>query len=396
MGFLKSRYSLTIIVLLLSCGYSYSQENNEKIYYERSSLHSMMIVHKNQKFSDAVEQVFKSAPFPERFNDHNLGVKSVVFAETSTDLSSHIAQFCDEVNIGQKMVAKWFNRNKSTGTFNMELVRERGFYNASQTDINLARANLRGLALLEDAGENLISNTYLLVNDIIYQSKGTSGSFLKMLGAAYATGFTGNLQIIEEQEGAIGGFGVKIRSYLFRLVWNDEVAGSFYKKYYTEVADEEKAAQFRNERQLFRMEYVGCTESDYSEKYFSKSKDPAALLSKILTRTIDKNIAQLQHNYEPFRIKAPLLSTEPLRAYVGLKEDVSASRLYEVLEQVQDDDGSISYERVGVIRPIANRIWDNRYMSYEDDNDDSGLTATEFEKVSGKDFSVGMLIREIE
>ena len=356
----------------------------------------MMIVHKNQKFSEVVEQVFKSVPFPERFNNHNLGVKSVVFAESSTDLSSHIAQFCDEVNIGQKMVAKWFNRNKSAGTFNMELIRERGFYNASQADINLARANLRGLALLEDAGENLISKTYLLVNDIIYQSKGSSGAFLKMFAATYAAGFSNNVQILLEQEGAIGGFGVKIRSYLFRLVWNDEVAGTFYKNYYTEEADEEKAAQFRNEKQLFRMEYVGSAESDYSEKYFSNSKDPAALLSKILTRTIDKNIAQLQHDYEPFRIKAPLLSTEPLSAYVGLKEDVSSSRLYEVLEQVLDDDGSISYERVGVIRPVAGRIWDNRYMSYEDDNDNSGLTATEFEKVSGKDFSAGMLIREIK
>lgn len=373
-----------------------AQNSEENILYERSSLHSMMIGHKNQKFSEVVEQVFKSVPFPERFNDHNLGVKSVDFAETSSDLSSHVDLFCKKVNLGQKMVAKWFNRNKSTGTFDMELVKERGFYNASQADINLARASLRGESLLKDAGENLISSTYLLMNDVTYQSKGTSGGFLKMMAKAYASSFTGSAKLLQEEIEAIGGFKVHIKSYLFRLVWNDSIANEFYRKYYTEQENKEKSQLFMNEENLFSMEYIGCTTSESSEQHFSKSKEPAVLLTKVLTRAIDQNIAQLQHDYEPFRIKAPIISTEPLKAYIGLKEDVSTSRQYEVLERVQNEDGSISYERVGIIKPVAGRIWDNRYMSFEDEEVDNELKATEFEKVSGKNFYVGMLIREIK
>lgn len=394
MGFLKLFLFLTLAFACNGC--ILAQNSEENIYYERSSLHSMVIGHKNQKFNEVVEQVFKSAPFPERFNEHNLGVKSVDFAETSSDLSSHIDVFCKKVNLGQKMVAKWFNRNKATGTFNMELVKDRGFYNASQTDKNLARASLRGEALLKDAGENLISATYLLMNDITYQSKGTSGGFLKMMAKAYASAFTGSTKLLQDEIEAIGGFKVQIKSYLFRLVWNDSIANEFYRKYYTEQEDREKSQLFMNEKDLFSIEYIGCTTSESSEQHFSKSKEPAILLTKVLTRTIDQNIAQLQHNYEPFRIKAPLISTEPIQAYIGLKEDVSASRKYEVLERVQNEDGSISYERVGIIKPVFNKIWDNRYMSNEDDGIDTSVKATSFERVSGRTFLPGMLIREIE
>lgn len=390
MGFL--RLFLFLAVVFACKTYMLAQNSEENILYERSSLHSMMIGHKNQKFSEIVKQVFKSVPFPERFNDHNLGVKSVDFAETSSDLSSHVDLFCKKVNLGQKMVAKWFNRNKSTGTFDMELVKERGFYNASQADINLARASLRGEALLKDAGENLISSTYLLMNDVTYQSKGTSGSFLKMMANVYSF----SPKKLQENMQAIGGFKVQIRSYLFKLVWNDSIANEFYRKYYTEQEDKEKSQLFMNEKELFSMEYIGCTTSESSEQHFSKSKEPAVLLTKVLTRAIDQNIAQLQHDHEPFRIKAPLISTEPLQAYIGLKEDVSTSRQYEVLERVQNEDGSISYERIGIIKPLAGRIWDNRYMSYEDEGVDKEVKATEFEKVSGKDFYTGMLIREIK
>lgn len=395
MGLLIQRVVIAAAIFCTIYEYGYSQDTEEAQYYERCSLHTMMIVHKNQKYSDVVEKAFKSVPFPERFNDHNLGVKSVVFAETSSDMSSHIELFCEEVNMGQKMVAKWFNRNKQTGTFNMDLVWERGFYNASQADVNIARSSMRGIALLLDAGENLIGNTYLLVNDIIYQSKGTSAAFLKMMAAAYASGFTGSVELLQNEAGAIGGFDVKVKSYLFRLVWNDDVAATFYYKYYTEEENTEKAAEFKNDRQLFRMAYIGCAESESEERHFSKSKNPAALLNKVLTRAIDKNIAQLQHDYEPFRIKAPLISTDPLKAYVGMKEDVSEKKQYEVIERILNDDGSISYERVGIIRPVENKIWDNRYMSYEDDCEEERLKATEFEIVSGNGFYAGMLIREI-
>ena len=390
MEFLKKTYSLfSLFVVYSSC--VYAQEDDTYIY-ERSSMHSMMIKHLNEKYVDLVESVFLKIPFPERFNDHNLGVKSISFAETSKNQLNNIEEFVSEVNIGQKMVAKWFNFNKQTNSFDMELIKQRGFYNANVGDRQVARASIRGKAMLEDAGENLIKNTYLLVNDISYQSKGSGNWILK----SYAAVYTGNVNNMQKALQGVGGFEVTIKSYLFRLKWNNEIAMEFYTKYYTEdgIKDKDKIDAFRADKRLFKMELVGETSSVIKEKEFKTLKDPESFLMKVTKRTIDHNIAQLQHEYPEFRIKAPLLSTSPLKADVGVKEGIKDDMLFEVLERVITDDGKMHYETVGVIRPVKGKIKDNRYLVTEDESAEATLDATEFEVVSGKGFMPGMLIRE--
>lgn len=390
MEFLKKTYSLfSLFVVYSSC--VYAQEDDTYIY-ERSSMHSMMIKHLNEKYVDLVESVFLKIPFPERFNDHNLGVKSISFAETSKNQLNNIEEFVSEVNIGQKMVAKWFNFNKQTNSFDMELIKQRGFYNANVGDRQVARASIRGKAMLEDAGENLIKNTYLLVNDISYQSKGSGNWILK----SYAAVYTGSVNNMQKALQGVGGFEVTIKSYLFRLKWNNEIAMEFYTKYYTEdgIKDKDKIDAFRADKRLFKMELVGETSSVIKEKEFKTLKDPESFLMKVTKRTIDHNIAQLQREYPEFRIKAPLLSTSPLKADVGVKEGIKDDMLFEVLERVITDDGKMHYETVGVIRPVKGKIKDNRYLVTEDESAEATLDATEFEVVSGKGFMPGMLIRE--
>lgn len=392
MGLLRTSYLLTSLVILSASSPCHAQ-GEEGFEYERSSMHIMMLKHLNQKFDDIIEDVFRKSPFPDRFNNHNLGVKTVSFAELDGDQSHNIALFIEQVNLGQKMVAKWFDRDKKTGSFDMELIKQRGFYNASQNQVNIARASIRGIALLEDAGENLISNTYLLVNDISYRSKGSGNWFIKAMGSAYF----GSVDGLQKAMESIGGFRVNIKSYLFRLKWNDEVAQTFYNKYYTENGsiDADKVSAFQADKKLFAMEYVGKTESMSSETSFKAVKDPKAMLVKVCTQTIDQNIAQLQRQYADFRIKAPLLSTEPLKADVGVKEGITEDTQFEVLERAIDKDGRVTYERVGVIKPKKGKIKDNRYLVTAEESDKAALDATEFEKVSGGNFARGMLIREI-
>lgn len=79
-----------------------------------------------------------------------------------------------------------------------------------------------------------------------------------------------------------------------------------------------------------------------------------------------------------------------------MKEDITQDSRYEVLEQVINDKGITSYKRVGVIKPVAGKIWDNRFMAVEEGAENATLGFTTFEKVSGGDFYPGMLIREIK
>lgn len=100
-------------------------------------------------------------------------------------------------------------------------------------------------------------------------------------------------------------------------------------KYYTEngVTEQDKVRAFKDEKDLFQMEFVGKTNCKSSETKFSGVNDPDKLLIKVCTRALDQNIAQLQHSFAEFRIKAPLISTEPLKAYVGMKEDINMDSL---------------------------------------------------------------------
>ena len=360
--------------------------------YRRNSLCSIMIGHPEYKFSEELEKMYRDIPMPERFNDHNLGVRVIEFGPSDkNDQTDNINNFIEKVALPQKIVNRWFSRDKRTGAFNMNLVRERGAYDANIGDVQIAQKTLRGMALLEDAGEELIPNTYVVFNDIIYNSRSGVGSILKMFGSVYM----GNIDGVQSSMQEIGGFKVTIRSYLYRLVWDDNIATTFYNDYYFEEGREEQKIIAYQSSNLFKLQYVGVTESTESKTSFAGVKNPAEELRKILGRTIDKNLSDLMHKYPDFRIKAPMISADPLMADVGIKEGIDESSEFEVLMPEYNQKGQLQYKRCGIVRPKKGRIKDNRYMVSIQDGIDSSFEATEFEIVNGKDFIPGMLIREL-
>jgi hypothetical protein len=120
------------------------------------------------------------------------------------------------------------------------------------------------------------------------------------------------------------------------------------------------------------------------------------MIKKVCTRAIDEAIVELQHNHDEFKVKTPLTGVEPLQAQIGVKEGVGEQSQFEVLERIEDENGRTRYNRIGIIRPQAGMIWDNRYMADADEFANADLGATQFVKVSGGDFYTGMLIREIK
>ncbi len=336
--------------------------------YQRSSIIMMMIEHPMYMYQQELTDVFKAMPCPDRFNDHGLGVKSVKFAtQEFSDQQDAIVSFIKQVKLGNRTVAKWFNWDKTTGAFNMELVKSRGLYNATEFDKQLAQYTFRGLAMLEDAGENLIANTYLIMNDICYDG-------------------TYSIREADFHTKRNNSFKVKVRSYIYQLEWNDSILYDFYSQYNQHNLNFIKEGNYT-------FHYKADVETTYEET--SKAISLHDLINRVVVRSLDINLAKLQQTYSPFRIKAPLISTEPLRAYIGKKEGITEKSLFEVLETIENEDGSRSYERVGIIAPMSGHIWDNRYMADDEGTNDSKLGYTTFRVIEGKDFYSGMLIREI-
>lgn len=317
-----------------------------------------------------------------------------------------ITKFLKDNNVASRLVGRWFNRDIYTGACDMELVKERGLYNATEFDRQLAKHSARGMALLQDAGEDLIGNTFVVVNDIRYidKSKGskTVGSIFKVLGQV-AAAYTGvdsykdlgdNLGDIAE---SLKGFSVRINTFLYRLDWNQDQANLFYQEQYGVGADAAKKQNFEKARPNYHLKYVGKVESQGGTTSFLgiKEDEPIMMVRKACQRAIDENVVDLQRSYEEFRTKTPLLTAEPLTAYIGKKEGVTAKSRYEVLEVVLLENGSHKYKKVGEIQPIEGQIWDNRFMATEEGAVGSNLNYTTFRAISGKNFAKGMLIREI-
>ena len=378
--------------------------------YRRSSIYSVLVNHTDQQFASEIKEAFLQIPVPDKFNDHNLSVKVLNLDKKLSGASSEkenplITEFLNNNKVASRLVGRWFNRDFFTGQCNMELVKERGLYNATEFDKQLASRSARGMAMLQDAGEDLIGNTFVLVNDIRYVDKNkgakTVGSILKVFGSIAAAYTGSNIDDLTDNIGdmveTIKGFKVKINTFLYKLEWSDDIATKFYQDQYGAVPDPTKKANFDAARGNYKLKYVGKVESSGGTTSFLgiNEDQPVVMVRKACQRAIDENVVDLQRNYEEFRTKSPLVSVEPITAFVGMKEGVTAKSKFEVLEVVELENGKHKYNRVGVIQPIENLIWDNRFMAVEEGAQGATLGFTTFRKVSGKDFSKGMLIREM-
>lgn len=400
--------------------------------YRRSSIYSLMVKHDKQTFADDIGKVFLEMPVPDKYNNHDLSVKIVSVSDKKLDGNAGITEFLDRNMIASRLVGKWFNRDVLTGQCDMQLIKDRGLYNASEFDKNLASRSQRRTALLEDAGEELIGNTFVIVNDIRYidRSKGSAvvGIILKVVGAglqgmqdAQARKVANNNRLsqynrnnrsisqgpsvaesfndLAEKAESYKGFNVKIHSYLYRLVWDDETASRFYNDAYTDSNnDDMKRANFERQRGSYRLEYVGEQESSGSKISFLgiKEEEPMLMVRKACQRALDENVANLQRNFDVFKVKVPLAQTDPITVPIGRKEGVNDQSKYEVLEVIEDENGRTKYKRVGTIMPQKGKIWDNRFMAAEERAQGYDLGVTTFRKVSGGTFYPGMLIREIK
>ncbi|MBR6054930.1 MAG: hypothetical protein IKP46_06285 [Bacteroidales bacterium] len=352
--------------------------------YRRSSLYSVIIEHPTFPYAASIDSAFFAMPIPDKFNDHNIQPRVIISNAAKMKKGgknkeagnmADIDEFIATNKIPRDMIAKWFDRNPETGAFDMNLVQDRGFYDASAADISAAEASTRNFAILGDAGEELIGKTFMIVNDITFVDKGEQSA--KAAGAFHALGSifgSDALKDVGTLVNEIDGFTVNITTYLYRLVWNDEVMGTFYKMYWISdgYLDDAKKAAFENS-DVFSLDYIGATTTSGSittSKSFSKlTKDQQML--KAVTRAVDKAIVELQRAYDEFKVNVPIgaisADGKTVEVPIGLKEGVNEKSRYDVLMPSKDPDtGKVKYKKVAELKPVKGKIWDNRFGALEE------------------------------
>lgn len=423
-------------LLLAAAIVGINAQNNlaDKMKYNRSSLSTWMVYNPADTFVNELRTAFSDIPCPDKYDDHNIDMESrflsaedlklktvwgaVLSTKAQEENRDSLLAYLNRNNVAKTLVAKWFGFYKNNQQkFDVDLLVERGNYNASELDIAKVRNTVRGEGLLADAGEELIGNTYILINDIQYVSKeeqmelaklilqtagGAVDLVLNMLSGDNSNATEDMMKtLMKFIEPYVGGFKVRTYSYLYRLQWNDSIANIFYDKYYTETGDPEKIAAFLADSTTFRMEPAA-----YQYEYAAKSKlkgsyDQKELIKLVTTRSLDNNIASLQKQYEDFKVKAPIISVEldkkgkvaSVTAQIGEKEGIDKKSKFQVLQMEIDDKGRTKYKKVGTLK-ISGKVWDNRYGAASEKESGSELTATTFKVTSGTNFYPGMLIIE--
>lgn len=433
--------ALFTVFTVFSITFAQSDNNGVLEKYRRSSLEVLSIIHPADSFYNEIMEAVQLMPFPDKYNKHGIDytfVEGSPHGEWKTDLSEQISDFLKQDQTAKKMVAKWFNFNENNGNFDVSLLQERGLYNASEIDYAVASGTMRGNAILEDAGEELINNTYVIVNDIKYVDHkersenfqeisnviGSATDEITSMLAGTVEMFGGNGGLIRATGGLvaatseavaattnmldISGFIVRIESYLYQLNWNDSVATVFYHHYWTNGNEPEKIAAFINDSTTFNMKYIGKT-SQYSNgvKFYSAKTSEEQILGSC-TRVLDQNIASLQKNYEDFRVKTPIYQEildkkgKKVIGYsvkIGMKEGITSKSKFQVLQRLEDENGRTYYKIAGTLSAQKGKVWDNRYLATKEHEieeaieEDELLTSTILKKGKGSIYP-GMLVIE--
>ncbi|MBR3407392.1 MAG: hypothetical protein IKG86_00955 [Paludibacteraceae bacterium] len=413
----------------------FAQELNT---YRRNALTTILVYHPEDEFGGEIYKAFDSLPIPDKYDDHNVGVRIINnskiwgvqrrdsgyykatygHALTKDELqrnAQHTEDLLNQNQIGKRMVAKWFGLQGDTPetmTFNTELIQTRGQYNATDVDVTLALQTTRGLAMLSDAGEELLHNTYVLVNDITYvtaeQEAAAAKATVGIIGGLFDAFTGGNsgrdlTNTVAKIADSFTGFKVKTHSYLYQLEWNDSIAAIFYQMHYTGKPDPAKIQAFLDDKTTYRVRYV-AHEYEFDKKSVLKGMySRTELVRTICARSMDKNIVALAKQYEDFKVKTPVYAVlendkghiEGYAAKIGMKEGITEASKFQVVQRVIDSKtNKTTYRYIATVKPVKGKVWDNRYNAVLEEADGATLPYTTFKKVSGGEILPGMLLIE--
>lgn len=440
--------NLFLVVLCAGMAYSGLAQKKDSINtnYQRSSLALFLMEDVGMPMKDTILQSFNTAPFPDKFNNHNVAVRSfercttlteedqaafdaavnlatsqnaaeapkkkgmfgkflkaaasdasggVVGATSKDEMAVSANKFLVDQKIAKQMFDKWFL--DSAGNFSLALAQERGLYNATKSDVVQAASSVYGTASLADAGIDLVNNTFAVVCNYRYMPK---DSLVALIGgvAVAAAEASGNSYAVMGAKAAMmalsaslgAGYYVVVNTYLFQLNWNDNVQNQL-----SQVWDNREAYDAAD---FYGFKYIGNTTGWAQVKAgIFTNKDQAELIQIATVNATDAAIAKLEKKYDVFKTKSPLMVAEDgtLYAHIGMKEGIEPKDKYEVLERAIDPKtGRTIYKSKGTITVVKDHIWDNRYMADQEPDHDSSINETYFE---GKgDYYNGLLIRQIK
>jgi hypothetical protein len=291
-----------------------------------------------------------------------------------------ISRWLNENKVGQQILSVWFNRQPD-GSFNVDVLKERGLFNANDNDFIVASASKRGESSLMDMGLQLVNQSYVLVFDY-YGILSTAQSYQK--------------NETPEEKRIMNGFQSELQTYLFKLDFNDSVAAVFFQKYWTTPDDpnrEAKALEFEKAEFPFifkKRQYTTATATQYNPGQVlapKVQKTDEQLIDDMVKMSMDAVLTTIENQNQDFRVKAMVSDVKPISAKIGKKEGLKFDQRYFIMENQTNAKGEVTSKRVAVVKSM--KVVDNRKVT-------TGQTppSTFYQIAGGKVDNYGMFLQQ--
>ena len=394
------------IILLFMCVYAIgSAQNTNQVKkrgpadeYSRSSMSYLLLDFENEKYASYLRTAINNTSVPSKFDKNDLSKKYIKapysHGPTSASTSSNAKKIRNALvaeNYGVDIIKYWWGI-KEDGTYSTSLIQKRGYYNATDADVNKVDATKVGRAKLGDAGLKLLGNSYVLVLD--YQDVKTMKDIYDAQDKAARAKAKKDSTVFVPVKRTQNGFKGKCTAYLFQLNYSDTVQG-----YFDDAFIDEKSIDIAKLNKVFNHVYtplklittqvenvkgIQMNPGETLAPARQKSKDQLAVV--LVNDGIKSSLSKIEKRVAAFRVKAPVTNVSPIRAKIGTKESVTHERRFYVWEYFENTSGNVVGKRKGVIR--ARKVKNNK-------GDELGLTQESvFYQIGGGKITEGMTLQE--
>ena len=368
----------TFLLVVVASATLTAQENNTErnvvsSNYDRASLTVLLYDYDPGKHSQLLSEVFPAITIPNKYNDNTLpfyqlskGGQGPLPFDPETPNRIAINKLLEDNHITNEVISKWFNRAQD-GSFDMSLIAERGLYNATDQEYHEAQVSKRKSRQLEDAGEQLIPNSYILVlkfdnlktiKEILAEKKTSSSS------SSSSDNLLSNLLTDENRNG----YKATLHAYLYKLAFDSETSMHFYQNLWINETDTpEMQAQKRNafDNYRFKVNYLSEITSPVSGTQLNPGqsgapnpqKSPKELMTELVLEAMNDAVFKLEKEVPELRVRTFVSEVDPIRAKIGTKEGAYVDQRYFVYENRIKSNGEKYSKRTAVIR--AKKISDN-------------------------------------
>lgn len=332
--------------------------------YDRSSMTILMLDFK-ENHGTLLSNSFSKIQPPEKYfnNNINKNLLNPDFKRIPVTQGLEFMYFVPDQDVirslknqkaAQNILSIWFNRQPD-GSFNTDVLKERGLYNSDDNDFIIASSSKRGTANLMDMGLKLVNQSYIMVFDFFD---------IMTLEEYYVR------KEIPAEKRLSNGFKAKVRCYLYKLEFGEAVASEFFQKYWISDTDPDKNKKkndFDNADFSFEVVSNHYTEVEASQSNASnsnstvKQKSQQELMDELLKSALENISGQIENKNQELRVKAMVMDTRPIASKIGKKEGLGFDQRYFVFENRMRKDGTVYPKRIAVVKSM--KVIDNRKIT---------------------------------